>query len=290
MLTTVKRNLQLYFSNEASVFFSLMGAWIAFVLYIIFLQKNMLDAWSSLSHPEKFLDRWVMGGILAVTGITTTWSGTERLVRDKESQKFSDFLLTDTTNFQLNVGYLISAGVIGSVMQVVMYTIMSLYFYYQDGLRFEVSNFPSILGVIVLSSVMSALLALLLVQFVKTVEVAERLSTIIGTASGFLVGVYMPIGTLPDVAQKIIKLVPGAYVASVFRQILVGDDIPKWKSSLDIKEYLGIEFKWGDHLLTCQQNILIIAAVIVVSLLVLFSFLWVEGQGKTCLGKLAVKS
>ena len=137
---------------------------------------------------------------------------------------------------------------------------------------------------------MSALLALLLVQFVKTVEVAERLSTIIGTASGFLVGVYMPIVTLPDVAQKIIQLVPGAYLASVFRQILVGDDIPKWKSSLDIKEYLGIEFKWGDYLLTCQQNILIIAAVIVVSLLVLFSFLWVEGQGKTCLGKLAVKS
>lgn len=61
MLTTVKRNLQLYFSNEASVFFSLMGAWIAFVLYIIFLQKNMLDAGLDLSHPEKFLDRWVMG-------------------------------------------------------------------------------------------------------------------------------------------------------------------------------------------------------------------------------------
>lgn len=39
MVAMTKRNLKLYFSNKMSVFFSLLGALIAFGLYIIFLQK-----------------------------------------------------------------------------------------------------------------------------------------------------------------------------------------------------------------------------------------------------------
>ena len=40
MWAMTKRNLKLYFSNKASVFFSLLGALIAFILYVIFLQKK----------------------------------------------------------------------------------------------------------------------------------------------------------------------------------------------------------------------------------------------------------
>ena len=39
MVALTKRNLKLYFSNKMSVFFSMLGALIAFGLYIIFLQK-----------------------------------------------------------------------------------------------------------------------------------------------------------------------------------------------------------------------------------------------------------
>ncbi|MGT2929228.1 ABC transporter permease [Streptococcus dentasini] len=276
MLAIIKRNLALYFSNKASVFFSLMGAWIAFALYIIFLQKNMLDAWSSLDHPEKFLDKWVMGGILAVTSITTTWSSAVRLVRDKESQKFNDFLLTETSAFKLNLGYLISTSLIGSIMQLVMYGVMSLYFAWQDGLGFDGAALPKILGLMLLSSIMAAILNLIILQFIHSVEVAERLAVIIGTASGFLVGVYMPIGGLPDMAQKVIKLVPGAYVAAAFRQILIGGKIPQWQSPLDLKEYLGISLVVKDHVMTLSQNVLLSAGVTLVSLLVLSILLFVK--------------
>ena len=129
MFSIMKRNLQLYFHNKVSVFFSLMGAWIAFALYVIFLQRNMLDSWSVISHPEKTLDSWVMGGVLAVTSITTTWVGAARLTRDRESHKLDDFLLTDISLFRLNLGYFMSASLIGIMMQVMMFVIMSLYFY-----------------------------------------------------------------------------------------------------------------------------------------------------------------
>lgn len=91
MWAMTKRNLKLYFSNKASVFFSLLGALIAFILYVVFLQKNMQDSFTGTPNLEELLDNWVLGGTLAVTSITTTWTGISRLVQDKVSHKLEDF-------------------------------------------------------------------------------------------------------------------------------------------------------------------------------------------------------
>lgn len=273
MIASIKRQIALYFSNKASVFFSLMGAWIAFALYIIFLQKNMLEAWSTVPNPELVLDKWVMGGTLAVTGVTTTWTGVSRLIKDKENHQFDDFLLTGISPFSLLVGYFISASMIGFIMQIIMYGIMSTYFYWQDGLALEMNQFPALLGLMLLSSLLGSSLGLIGAQCFKTIEAAERLAIIIGSASGFLVGVYMPIGGLPDFAQVLIKWTPAAYVAAAFRQILMEDSLAKWTvPGMDVKEYLGVGLKWQE-LTSLHQNIVLVAVIIVASLLFLLTLL-----------------
>lgn len=202
MWAMTKRNLKLYFSNKASVFFSLLGALIAFILYVIFLQKNMQDSFAGTPNLEELLDNWVLGGTLAVTSITTTWTGVTRLVQDKVSHKLEDFLLTDISRLKLYLGYLISSSVIGFTMQLIMLAIMKLYFYWQDEVSFDLDYLPQILLVMLLSSIMGSGIALFVLQFIKTLSTSEALATIVGTVSGFLVGVYMPIGALPDFAQK----------------------------------------------------------------------------------------
>ena len=273
MIASIKRQIALYFSNKASVFFSLMGAWIAFALYIIFLQKNMLEAWSTVPNPEVMLDKWVMGGTLAVTGVTTTWTGASRLIKDKENHQFDDFLLTGVSPFSLHAGYLISASLIGLMMQMIMLGLMTAYFYWQDGLVLEVNQFPALLGLMLLSSLLGSSLGLIGAQFFKTLEAAERFAIIIGTTSGFLVGVYMPIGGLPDFAQTIIKWTPAAYVAAAFRQILLVDSLDQWAvPGMDVKEYLGVGLKW-DELTSLGQNTLLIAGMVMVSLMLLLILL-----------------
>ena len=273
MIASIKRQIALYFSNKASVFFSLMGAWIAFALYVIFLQKNMLEAWSTVPNPELVLDKWVMGGTLAVTGVTTTWTGVSRLIKDKENHQFDDFLLTGISPFSLHVGYFISASMIGFIMQIIMYGIMSTYFYWQDGLALEMNQFPALLGLMLLSSLLGSSLGLIGAQCFKTLEAAERFAIIIGTTSGFLVGVYMPIGGLPDFAQTIIKWTPAAYVAAAFRQILLVDSLDQWAvPGMDVKEYLGVGLKW-DELTSLGQNTLLIAGMVMVSLMLLLILL-----------------
>lgn len=270
MITMAKRNLRLYFHNKVTVFFSLMGAWIAFGLYLIFLQKNMQDAWSGTSHPEKMLDQWIMGGTLAVASVTTVWTGITRLVRDWESHKLDDFLLTDTSFFQLNLGYVISSTVIGVIMQVLVYLLMAVYFSWQDNLDFvSLEQGLKMFAIMVASSVVSAVIGLAVVQFIKTSEVVERLGVIIGTASGFLVGVYVPIGTLPDSAQTLMKYTPWAYVASAYRHIMIGDQVVNWhRPGLSVQEYLGIGLKW-EKLTSLNQEFLVLGLSFLAGLLLL---------------------
>ena len=67
-----------------------MGALISFLLYIIFLQKNLTDAWSQLPDNTNLLNNWLMGGTLAVTGITTSFTALSQMVQDRENQVDQD--------------------------------------------------------------------------------------------------------------------------------------------------------------------------------------------------------
>ncbi|SDQ37179.1 ABC transporter permease [Streptococcus equinus] len=271
MWAMTKRNLKLYFSNKASVFFSLLGALIAFILYVVFLQKNMQDSFTGTPNLEELLDNWVLGGTLAVTSITTTWTGISRLVQDKVSHKLEDFLLTDISRLKLYLGYLISSSVIGFIMQLVMLVTMKLYFYWQDGIDFGFTHLPQLLLIMLLSSIMGAGFALLVLQFVKTLTTNEALSTIVGTVSGFLVGVYMPIGALPDFAQKVVKLTPAAYVSAAYRQLLIAKDAV----NTDAKEILGIGLKLK-NLTTLNQEMLLVSLVICGIIVLLALSLYLE--------------
>ena len=128
MLALLKRNFILYFRNRSGVFFSLLGALISFLLYIIFLQKNLTDSWSQLPNSTNLLNNWLMGGTLAVTGMTPVLRLLNKWYRTAKNQVDQDLFLTDLGNWSLQASYLISSIVISFVMQVFMYAVMSFYF------------------------------------------------------------------------------------------------------------------------------------------------------------------
>ena len=76
-------------------------------------------------------------------------------------------------------------------------------------------------GVIILSVLASGSMVLLLVSFFKTSNAFAAASTVIGTLLGFLAGIYIPIGGLPDYIQAVVKLFPVSHSAALFRQILM---------------------------------------------------------------------
>ena len=280
MLALLKRNFILYFRNRSGVFFSLLGALISFLLYIIFLQKNLTDAWSQLPDNTNFLNNWLMGGTLAVTGITTSFTALTQMVQDRENQVDQDLFLTDLGSWGLQVSYLISSIAISFVMQVFMFAVMGLYFKESP----VISHLPEIALIMLLSSLLSSLINILLIYRFQSVDSLGKLATIVGTASGFLVGTYVPIGVLPDFAQIIMKCTPATYIASLYRQILMKEPLETaftGNSRLlkEFQEKMGIQINWQE-LLTKEETYFIVVIISFVAILLWLLFVKVFSRRK----------
>ena len=280
MLALLKRNFILYFRNRSGVFFSLLGALISFLLYIIFLQKNLTDAWSQLPDNTNLLNNWLMGGTLAVTGITTSFTALTQMVQDRENQVDQDLFLTDLGSWGLQASYLISSIVISFVMQMFMYAVMSFYFKESP----VISHLPEIALIMLLSSLLSSLINVLLIYRFQSVDSLGKLATIVGTVSGFLVGTYVPIGVLPDFAQIIMKCTPATYIASLYRQILMKEPLETaftGNSRLlkEFQEKMGIQINWQE-LLTKEETYFIVVSISLVAILLWLLFVKVFSRRK----------
>ncbi|SCB73218.1 ABC transporter permease [Weissella bombi] len=271
MIILCYRNLLLYFRNKSGVFFSLLAAIISFILYIAFLKDTIAGNWGRIPGHTAFLDLWLIGGTLGITAMTTTLSALSQKVEDHEKNTENDFILTGTSRFKLTFGYVLSAAIISYIMQIVVFVVMYVYFHFVDDLSIPLPKIVVLVGLMVLGSVVNALVSAVIMIFVHNRNTLNAIASLVGTVSGFLVGAYIPIGILPEFAQFLVKLTPGSYIASLYRQTLLNDDMidlfPKLAQRNEFSEELGIQLKW-DHLLNFNQSLIIIIGLFVLFLII----------------------
>jgi len=274
MLVLLNRNLRLFFNSISTVLFSMLGALIAFVLYLVFLRANLQQGLPS-GIGTNLLDLWVIGGTLTVTAITTTQSALGQMVKDREQGQLADLLMTGTPYWRLQTGYLASAVVVGWLMQVLMLIVMAGYFGVMDGLRLDGSVIVPTLALMVLSSFVWTSFNLLVLSFVHQVDTLGKIGTIIGTAAGFFAGVYIPIGSVPAAAQTLMKLTPAPYNAAAFRQSLMGPAIAnKFTGHLANQAHLfetslGVKIQWHQTLDSQQTTLVLVGFMVLFGVLAL---------------------
>jgi len=109
-----------------------------------------------------------------------------------------------------------------------------------------------------------------IVSFFKSHSAFSTASTIIGTLIGFLTGIYLPIGALPESVQMIIKMFPVSHAASLFRQVLMEASMQTAFEGIPVnyldefKEYMGVTFRFGGNEVAPWISILILAGTAVV--------------------------
>ncbi len=260
----MKRNIKIYFANKPGVVMSCFGALISFVIYIGFLQQNLVDSWQNVSHAKQLLDLWMLGGIVSIAGITTSFQALGQMVKDRESRAIDDIKLTNLTPISECMAYVASALIISFLMQVITFLVMAIYFSVVDKVNIQSTVYLPALGFMLLGAIGATLLNLVIVLFINSSTTFSRLSAVIGAAAGFMVATYMPYGTLSKTAQNIVKLFPSSYEAASFRSLLLNklsqEDVPD-EMRQKLIEYLGIHFKFGSHQLTNGDNALVIIAM-----------------------------
>ncbi|WP_282805819.1 ABC transporter permease [Lactobacillus isalae] len=277
MIALIKRNIKIYFANKPGVVMSCFGALISFIIYIGFLQQNLVSSWRYVNHAKQLLDLWMLGGIVSIAGITTSFQALGQMVNDRENRAIDDMKLTALTPISESMAYVVSATIVSFLMQIVTFIVMAVYFSVVDQVKIATSAYLPSLGFMLLGAVCATLLNLVIVLFINSSTTFSRLSAVIGAAAGFMVATYMPYGTLSKTAQNIVKLFPSSYEAASFRSLLLNkisqQDVPA-RMRQALIEYLGIHFKLGSHQLNNWDNalmIIVMSAVlgIVVSFLAL---------------------
>lgn len=270
MWSLTKRNLYLFFSSPSTIFFSLLGALIAFVLYTVFLRDN-IDSALMLKNYNLLLDPWVIGGILTVTTITTTLTAFSQMIIDRGTKTLADFLITPVAYFKIQFSYIISAITISIAMQFGMLAIMYTYFSITDQLRFPFEQLVPLFLLIILSSLVWTAFSQFILSFVTRIETLGRLGTIIGTMSGFLAGVYLPSGMLPDSAQRFINLTPAIYNAALFRNLLMKKPLSQTFNSVQARHIfeksMGVRININGPLTGSTMVIILFASFLGFSLL-----------------------
>ena len=269
MIALCKRNLKIYFSNSATVFFSLLGALIVFGLYLLFLRKNMVTQFASLTDGPRIADYWVLGGILATTSLTTSFTTLSQLVKDKAENKLMDFIITDTNASQLVIGYFLSGVLISCCMQLTVFIFCLGYFYFQANSPISLLSCLQTLGLIVLSGLNATAFNLIVCLFIKTESTLRTIGNILGAIAGFMCTAYLPIGSFSGATQTVIKILPISYVSSSFRRLFISSSI-HWlphEKTQELKAYLGIGYLFKGQLTTATMDISVLLITTIFCLL-----------------------
>lgn len=274
----VIRNLKLYFKDKGAVFFSLLGVLIVIGLYILFLGDTFTDGLKEFYKPENIMSGWIMAGLLAITSLTTTMGAFSTMIQDKEKKIFKDFYCAPISRSALSLGYIISSVIIGLLMTLLVFVIAIIYLAVNNIIVISFTMILKLIGIFLLNTCSNTAMALFIVSLLNTEKTFSAVSGITSALIGFVTGIYLPVGQLPEYVQYIVKCFPTSHGAVLFRQILMEDALNKGVSKMpteakavalkEVKNIMGVTFKFGD-----TECATLVSVLVLVVALVLFSAL-----------------
>jgi multidrug/hemolysin transport system permease protein len=265
ILQLMKRNLRVYFRDRASVFFSMLGVIIIIVLYLLFLGNQIASAGAAAGENSRFMmDSWIMGGVIAAASITTSMGAFGIMVEDVQKKILRDFEASPVRRWQLVLAYVLSSVIIGITMSLFTFVLAEAYIVINGGDLVSLTGALEIVGLVILSVFASSAFVFFLIGFLRTSNAFATASTILGTIVGFLAGAYIPMGVLPEAVQGVIRVFPVAHAAVLLRQVMIAEAVPLDVLPADIREFLGIDFRYGDTILPVWGHVLVLVATIVV--------------------------
>jgi multidrug/hemolysin transport system permease protein len=267
MTAFARRNLLVYFRDRAAVFYSLFASLIIIVLYALFLGNNMASSMGELPDARQFVDRWLVAGLTSITSITAAMGAFGVMVDDKTKRIIQDFYTSPIRRWKLVGGYVSAAFVIGVILSVITLAVAQLYIVSQGGSLMTLAEYGTALLIILLGSFCNTSMIFFIAYFFTTQSAFSTASTLLGTLIGFVTGIYIPIGVLPDSVQWVIKLFPTSHAVVLMRQLMTNSYFAPLQGAIpdavitSIQQEMGIAYFFGDSRLPAYASVLILVGV-----------------------------
>lgn len=257
-LTT--RNIKLFLRNRSAVFFSLLSVFIIIGLYAIFLGDTNVQSirnaiGSDVPGIRWLVDSWIMAGILVVNSITVTLAMFGIMIEDERDKHLSSFLAAPLKRSHLVLSYLFAAVIVGIMLSHLALVLAQIYIIANGGKMLDGLSLLKVMGLIVYSVTTSACIIFFITTWVKTSSGFSTMNTILGTIIGFITGIYLPIGIMPETLQTIMKYLPPTHTAALMRQIMTRDAISEVFADAPVEIYDRYTEMYGIRLFNEGQEI-----------------------------------
>lgn len=237
VLSLLKRNLLKYFRDKTTVFFSFLSVLITLGLYVFFLgdmqQQNIVQVFDeagftvSAKTAKAFINSWLVAGLIAVNTINIPLAILSFKVEDRETGVDGDFSATPAKRWQILFGYVLASWVIGFATSVFVLILGQIFIAAGGGGYMGTAEIIQSLGVGLFAVIMYSGLFFMIVMFLKKQSQSGALATFVGTLSGFLGGIYVPLGVLGKGFSATLLVLPFSQPAVILRKIIMKNYIEK---------------------------------------------------------------
>lgn len=261
MFALMRRNIKLFFRDRMTVFFSLLSSLILIGLYFLFLEGTVSPEVAEYINPDLLMFNWLIAGILAISSISTTLTVFGTKVKDDERDISKDFHSTPTSKAELAGGYIGAAFIVSILISLVTLAVAAMIMYFQYDSLMTLTTLLKVFGITIVTVFSNSALMYLIILFIHSSSAYSVTSSLVGSLSGFVAGVYIPLGLLPSWVRSIIQFFPATQAASLLRKTLMESEFQQLQEApagvvLEVKETLGVLLPLGDGYLSSLQSLL----------------------------------
>lgn len=260
------RNLKLYFRDRSAVFFSLLSMIITIALMVFFLGNMNIDVITDLlsqfpnrdyvedeKNARLLIYSWTSAGIISMNAVTVTLAVYSTMIKDRMSGKLNSIYTAPVSRTIITVSYIATAWIAATIVCIFTLAVTEMYGIIQGLEVYSIAQHIHILGIICMNSFVYATFMYLLALIAKSEGAWSGIGTLVGTLVGFLGAIYIPIGSLSDSIQSLLKCTPIIYSTALFRKIMLEsilkhtfDGIPK-NVTRQYREAMGIDITIFEH-------------------------------------------
>ena len=281
----IKRNLLVYLKDKENVFFTFLSMLIIIMLMLIFLGQLNIDMVKGLIYdmdefmverpiPKEYLVpglrnptlddtnartlvlSLIIAGITIVNGISSSIGMLGMMSWDEETGKLSSYYIAPISRFVLVSAYVISAVFLSIIFSLITVVISEIILVITGGTLMSFTLSVKVLGLIVLNAFSTTAFLFFITSLARTRSAYSGISIFVQTLSGFVTGMYVPIGIMPSLVRKILAFIPMTQGSAWMRKVFTTDalnatfaGLPK-EAITQYSELTGMDLKIGDRVCT----------------------------------------
>lgn len=274
----VGRHLRTYYRNRGTVFFSLLTCIIVIVLMVVFLGDmnvtsitDLLNEYGGVRDTDvddanalALILNWITAGIVIVNSVNVTLTVIGTMIEDEEEHRLISFYVSPLKRSTFVFSYVISGYIMGAIMCILTVVIAEGYIYISGSIPISFGDALTAVGYSLVVEFFASGVTFFLVSLVHSKSAFSGLGTVVGTLIGFLGGIYVPLGALPEGVANICKYIPFMPASALMRNAFTNSLIEKTFTNVPselIPEYrlvMGIDIEYGSHLLTTTEMVLLL--------------------------------